>query len=110
MKAELLIHNFPDPIIEYRIYFDDAGNIIECSMQQHREGNNYIVVDKTDYDNYFRYKVKDKKLVLIEIDRKYKDPIKKNKDGIATVKNHAGLILEPGEIYNDLDNYARTNN
>lgn len=110
MKAERLIHNLPDVPLEYRIYYDNTGNIIECSMQNHPEGENYIVVDQTDYNNYFRYTVKDKKLVPIEIDRKYKDPIKRSEQGAVTVKNHAGLILEPGEIYRCTDTYANSNN
>ena len=110
MKAEPLIYNLPDPIIEYRIYYDNQGNIIECSMQNHREGNDYIVVNKNEYDNYFRYTIKDKKLVLIEIDRKYNKPMKKTDQGFVTVKNHAGLLLEANETYNDIDNYARTDN
>jgi len=39
----------PEPI-EYRLHYDDGGNIIMCTMQQHPKDTEYLVVDKEIYE------------------------------------------------------------
>lgn len=95
--------------IEYRIHYDSTGNIIMCTMQQHPTDTTYIVVSKYEYDNYFRYTVVDNKLKLIEMNPEQHVQLKKSTTGYKVVKNHAGLIVEPGETYDDVEYYERTN-
>ena len=101
----------PDPI-EYRIHYDDFGNITMCSMQQHPENTQYLVVNKDAYDNYFRYQVnvRRKTLEKIALDPGISVKLKKSSQGYAVVKNHAGLLLEPREDYIDIEYYDTTDN
>jgi hypothetical protein len=81
--------------IEYRIHYDDGGNITMCTMQQHPENSQYLVVSQHEYDNYFRYYVVDNQLKKIDIPMGDRVQLKKSNTGYQVVKNHAGLILEP---------------
>jgi hypothetical protein len=95
--------------IEYRIHYDVAGNITMCTMQDHPDDTQYIVVSKDEYDNYFRYYVVDGKLKKIDIPTSNSIQLTKSDSGYLVVKNHAGIVLEPGEIYTETEYYDRTN-
>jgi hypothetical protein len=95
--------------IEYRIHYDGAGNITMCTMQNHPAESNYIVVSKEEYDNYFRYTIVDGKLKKIDRNPGSSVQLTKSNSGYQVVKNHAGLILESGEIYVDTEYYDRIN-
>jgi hypothetical protein len=95
--------------IEYRIHYNEHGTITMCSMQQHPADTKYIVVTKEEYDNYFRYTIVNDKLKKIDTMPKIRVQLKKSDNGYRVVKNHAGLILEPGEAYADTEYYDRTN-
>jgi hypothetical protein len=109
IKALSLIEEPVAEPIEYRIHYNDSGNITMCSMQQHPDSSQYLVVDKYEYDNYFRYQVIDKKLKQIDIDYGYRVQLKKSNSGYQVVKNHAGLILESDETFSETE-YYDTNN
>jgi hypothetical protein len=109
-KALSLIEGTIIEPIEYRIHYDDSGNITMCSMQQHPNSSQYLVVSKYEYDNYFRYHVIDKKLKKIDIDYGYSVQLKKSNSGYLVVKNHAGLVLEPDETFSETEYYDTTNN
>lgn len=94
--------------LEYRLYYNNLGNITSCSMQAHAPGN-YIVTDKDTYDNYFRYKVAKGKLVKIEHDAAHCVRLIKSNSGYLVVKNNAAIILENNETYTDTEYYDRTN-
>jgi hypothetical protein len=100
----------PDPI-EYRIHYDEFGNITMCSMQQHPKDTNYVVTDKATYNNYFKYRVNvaRKKLEKVATNLGLSVQLKKSDHGYAVVKNHAGLLLEKDEIYNDIEYYDSIN-
>ena len=55
--------------IEYRLHYNELGEITCCTMQQHPDSDSYIVVTKEEYDNYFQYRVVNGKLVRIEHDK-----------------------------------------
>lgn len=99
----------PQVEIEYRIYYNDAGDITHCSMIEHADGN-YIVVDKNTYDNYFQYHIVNGKLKKIESDARYSVKLRKSTKGYPVVAGHASLILEPGETYENIEYYERTDN
>lgn len=97
------------PQIEFRLHYNDDGDIVLCSMSNHPESTQYIVVDRTTYDNYFRYQVVDKKLVKIDQTTRYSVQLQKSTQGFPVVKGHAGLVIEPNEEYKDIEYYDRIN-
>lgn len=98
-----------DPI-EYRLYYDEAGGILSCSMQNHPDGN-YIIVTKDEYYRYFDYYVDVATKNLIKVDRtiKYVVSLKKSNQGFATVAKHPSIILEDGEQVPDTEYYEPNN-
>lgn len=99
----------PDPVIEYRIHYNDDGEITMCSMQEHPESNQYIVTDKETYEMYFRYRVVKGKLELIKHDNGMMSSLIKSTKGFQVVRNHAALLLEQNEIYNNTEYYDSRN-
>ena len=96
---------------EFRLHYDETGRIVMCSMVNHPTSFGYIVVDSETYENYFRYHVNISKKVLekIDFDIKISVKLKKSDQGQAVVKNHAGLLLEPGETYENIEYYDTIN-
>lgn len=109
LKALQLIKPLPILELEYRIHYDDQGNITMCTMQQHPNSTQYIVVTKEEYHNYYQYRVENKKLKLIDTGSNYSVQLKKSNSGYKVVKNHAGILIEPDEAYADTE-YYDTNN
>lgn len=91
--------------IEYRLHYDDTGGITMCSKQNHPEDTQYLIVNESEYENYFRYYVKDGKLKKIDVDPGYRVQLKSSSQGYAVVKNHANIILE-NEQYAEIEYYA----
>jgi hypothetical protein len=110
IKALSQIEETAVEAIEYRIHYDDCGNITMCTMQQHPDNSQYLVVSQHEYDNYFRYYVVDNQLKKIDIPTGDRVQLKKSDSGYRVVKNHAGLLLEPAETYTDIEYYDTTNN
>ena len=102
-----LLKPAPKVILEYRVYYNEDGDITSCSMQDHAEGN-YIVVSKDEYDNYFKYRVIKGKMIKIDIDARYYVQLRKSTQGFKVVRGHAGLLIED-EDYTDIEYYARNN-
>jgi hypothetical protein len=99
-----------DPPIEYRLHYNEQGDVYMCSMQQHPDNDKFIVVTREQYDLYFRYRVDHGKLTLIEHDMGIKKPFKLSDRGFKTVKNHPALILLPDETYRETEYYDHRNN
>lgn len=99
-----------DPVIEYRLYYNDSGDIIACSMQEPLDLPNYVVVEKSVYELYHRYKVVDGKVKLIEHNTGVKVSFVHSDKGFRVVKNNIALLLEPEEVYNDTEYYDYRNN
>lgn len=100
----------PDPVPEYRFYYDETGKIINCSAFNHQEGDNFIVVSKEQYDNYTKYEIKNRQLVTIPDSNKIISILFKSNTGFRVVKGHAGLLLESTEEYTDIEYYDARNN
>lgn len=92
---------------EYRIYYNDTGQITQCSMRNHPADSDYIVVTQEEYENYFRYTVVDKKLKKIVHAHNFHVKLTMSNTGYAVVKNHAGILIEPTETYTDIEYYDR---
>ena len=99
----------PDPEIEYRLHYDSEGTIVLCSMQNHPTGTEYVVVDRDTYDRYHRYCVVNGKLTEIKLDDGLQKPYIKSSKGFCVVKNHASLLLESTEEFNQTEYYDRRN-
>jgi hypothetical protein len=110
IKAFSLIEEIVEEPFEYRIHYDDTGNITMCTMQDHPAETDYIVVSKEEYDNYYQYTVVDAKLKKIDRNSGYSVQLVKSTSGYRVVKNHAGLVLESDENYQDIEYYDTTNN
>lgn len=102
-----LIKPIPNQDLEYRIYYNEDGDITSCSMQNHAPGN-YIVVTREEYEHYFHYQIIKGKLVKIDHDALYRVQLTKSTQGFPVVKGHAGILIEDEE-YTDREYYARTN-
>lgn len=105
LKALQSLQPLPELVLEYRIHYNDQGTIVMCSMTNHPENTQYLVVDKKIYDNYFRYRVEDGKLKMVDNDPGYRVQLKSSTQGYAVVKNHAGILLELNEEYRDIEYY-----
>ena len=102
----------PEPVFEYRWYYDETGRITHLASHCHPPGDNYIVVSEELYNHYNDYFVKNQQ------------PRKQNKNfgiikfglfksavpqGQTVVKNHASLVVEDHENYEQIEDYdART--
>ena len=93
--------------IEYRIHYDDSGKIIMLSHQNHPDHNLYLIVTKDEYSDYQNYSVdiKNKKLKKLDYIQGIRVQLKKSDHGYAVVKHHAGLLIEPGEKYGNVEYY-----
>lgn len=108
-ELEALITPVVLPEIEYRLHYNELGEVTSCSMQQHPNSIDYIVVTKDEYDNYFRYCIVKGKLVKIEHDLKYRVRLRQSTTGFPTVAGHAGLVIEAEEVYNNVEYYEPNN-
>ena len=109
LKAWSMIKETPAQIIEYRIHYNDQGDITMCSMVDHPDSEQYIIVNKKEYDEYYKYNVVKNKLKLIDHNPGYYVQLKKSDSGYKVVKNHSGLLIEPVESFDDIEYYASTN-
>ena len=109
IKAFALLEPAPPLVLEYRLHYDDKGNITMCTMANHPENTQYLIVTKTEYDNYFRYRVVNHKLKLVDINSGFRVQLTKSNSGYKTVKNHAALVLEANETYQDIEYYDTVN-
>lgn len=100
----------PDPI-EYRLHYNELGDITMCSYQNHPSGTQYLVVDQEIYDNYTQYRinVEQKKLEKVVYNPRIIVKLKKSDSGYPVVKNHAGLVIESHENYKDIEYYDSVN-
>ena len=108
-ELEKLIQPVLPLAIEYRLYYNEDGNIISGSMQQHSKDNNYVVVTKEIYENYFKYQIVNGAPQLINRTVENRVKLKLSDTGYLVVKGHASLIIEDTETYPEIEHYARNN-
>ena len=92
---------------DYRIHYDDTGRITMCSQQNHPDSQQYLVVSREEYESYAQYTidVEKKKLKKVVFDPGVSVQLKRSSQGYAVVKQHAGLILEEGETWPNMEYY-----
>jgi hypothetical protein len=105
IKAIQAIETIPEPVIEYRFYYDETGRIITCSQNNHQEYGEYLVVTENEYKHYYQYYIENNKLKMIDINSGYRVQLKKSDSGYTVVKNHAGLIIKSDEEYQEVEYY-----
>lgn len=108
-EFERLLDKREPEAVEYRVHYNDSGEIYQCTMQNHPVDTNYLVVSKGEYDRYFDYYVVENTLKKIVRDSGYHVQLQKSETGYKTVRGHAGLLLED-EIYPDVEYYEYRNN
>jgi hypothetical protein len=99
-----------DEPIEYRLHYNELGDIYLCTMVQHPESTQYVVVDKETYDMYYRYHVVNGVLEKIVQNNGLVSRLIKSNKGYRVVKNNAALLLEENETYPDIEYYDRRTN
>ena len=97
------------PTIEYRLYYNEDGAIVKCTMIAEETVEPYVVVTQAEYDRYFNYTVVNGKLKPIDRDPEYRVQLEKATQGFCVVKDHAGVVIEPNETYKDIEYYAIRN-
>lgn len=109
IEALGLIKEIPQSTVEYRIHYNDQGSIIGCTMTDHPIDTKYVVVDRETYDNYFRYdRVINGKLKKVIHDPGYRVQLHSSNAGFKVVRNHAALLIENNETYDDTEFYSGT--
>lgn len=110
LKALASLVVTPDPLVEYRLYYDESGSIVMCMMQApFPDNNSYVVATKAQYELYWKYKVVNGKLEAIPDNVEYKIALVKSSSGFRVVKNHAALLLTDNEQYTDIEYYDTRN-
>jgi hypothetical protein len=105
IKAMESIELIPEPIIEYRFYYDETGRITTCSQTNHQEHGEYLVVTEYEYKHYYQYYIKNNKLKMIDIGHGYRVQLKSSDQGYRVVNSHAGIILADDEEYENVEYY-----
>ena len=104
-----LLPPMPTVELEYRLHYADTGAIVSCTMTDHPESTQYIVVDRATYERYFEYSVYLGRLVKITHDAGYRRSLTKSVKGFPVVPGHANLLLEENDNVKDVEYYARNN-
>ena len=108
----------PEPLTlepeEYRIYYDDGGNIRWASVRNHPTDieYDYIVVSEEEHKEHSKYRLnlKTMKMELKPTDTGIKVLLVKSTKGYQVVNKHAGLILEQDDSYQGETEYYGANN
>ena len=103
------VKEIPVVEVEYRLYYDNDGNITMFSESDHPEGN-YVVIDNPDIflkHNTQLLKVVDGKLKITDPTVPLRGRLTKSTTGQPVVKGHAALALNVGEEYIEVEYYDR---
>ena len=102
-EFETLLDRTIPEAIEYRVHYNEQGEIYLCTMQNHPVDTTYLVVTRDEYDRYFDYRVVDAKLKKVDRDAVYRVQLRKSTAGFPVAKGHAGLVVE--DDYPDVEHY-----
>lgn len=96
---------------EYRAYYDDQGWVIGFAGSGFPAGDNWIHIPRETYTthDWQNLKVQDGKLIRVDPVYNHCFLLTPSDKGFKVVKNHAGIILEPGEEYPNAEYYECRN-
>lgn len=104
-----------EPIIvkeEYRAYYDDADKILYTAANQFPDDdNNWLTITKEQYQTLECQWLWVEKGQIVERKPTYNHyfSLTASTKGVKIVKNHAGVVVEPGEEYIDVGYYDKRN-
>jgi hypothetical protein len=103
-----------EPIVvkeEYRAYYDDTDKILYTAANDFPENNNWISITKVEYQTLeCQWLWLEKgKIVERKPNYNYYFSLHTSTKGVKIVKNHAGIVVEPGEEYIDVGYYDKRN-
>lgn len=103
----------PKSITEYRLYYNDQGEITAYCETDHPPDTQYIVLDNPD--QYFKQNTHQLRVidgVLVTIEKKLKTPglLTKSNTGQPVVSGMAAIAIMPNETYNKIEYYDRPTN
>lgn len=110
LSALLALEPITEEPVEYRIYYNESGEITQCSMRDHATEGQYLVVTADEYDNYYHYTVINGKLKKIDRTHNFRVKLTKSRSGYPVAKNHAGVLIEPNDVYQNIEYYDDRNN
>lgn len=105
-----------DAIHEYRIYYDDLGEITDrISVVTNRPlpelpENSYITVSREQYMNSDNMIVKSGMLIQKDRSINVENSLRKSDSGFKVVRNNAALLLDDDDDYQDTEHYDRRDN
>ena len=103
---------------EYRIYYDESGNITSTSptvkdAEMYGFTGNYIIVDGDTYKSVVaelhKYIVRNNKLTIRKDNASQTPQLEKSQTGFKTVANNPSLLIEDSETYKDVEHYDYKN-
>lgn len=103
----------PKPITEYRLYYNDQGEITGYCETGHPPDTQYIVLDNPDQyfkQNTHQLRVVDGVLVTIEKTHKTTGLLTKSTTGQPVVAGMATIAIMPNEHYDKVEYYDRPTN
>lgn len=103
----------PQQVIEYRLYYDDAGCVTMFCETNHPADTNYIVIDNPDVffkNNTTLMRVVDGKLKILDAQPKHYMGLERSNTGQRVVRGMAALALAADEEYQDVEYYDRKTN
>lgn len=110
-----LIKDEGDKEIEYRIYYDESGNIVKTTglKSDTIHDQNYIIVDAITYNEFIKspyYKVINNQLKKFNVSQTgHKHQLVKSDSGYKVVKNNPALLLDEEEVNSQFEYYDRRN-
>lgn len=106
-----LIDPVKELVREYRLYYDDLGNIVQVSDSNwnHPESGNYVIVDKNIHNNWNSYYIRNRQAVLKITNASSLVQLVKSNAGYKVVKNHPALIVEDTDTIKDIEYYDYRN-
>ena len=117
IKAFELIAEFdrnrPKIIKEFRLYYNDLGEITGLWESNHPDGKNYIVIENPDVFNKTNtrlLRVVDGKLTVLDGKAVEKSRLIKSDIGQAVVRGHAAIALYSDSEYDYVEYYDRKTN
>lgn len=102
-EFETLLDRTIPEAIEYRVHYNEQGEIYLCTMQNHPVDTTYLVVTRDEYDRYFDYRVVDAKLKKVDRDAVYRVQLRKSNSGYRVANGHASIVVE--DEYEDTEHY-----